>query len=204
VEKPFPVDSPVHELLVRRWSPRAFAENRPVSPEALRTLLEAARIAPSCFNGQPWRFLVFDGGDEAALAAARDCLTPGNAWARLAPVLLLSVARESWERDGTPNRWAEHDVGLATENLFLQATALGLAVHGMGGFDAERARARFGIPEGYTPMAMIALGHPSDPATLAPKLQARELGPRQRKSLAEIAFSGRWDRAFEAPARPRD
>src|SRR5262249_58621174 len=108
------------ELLARRRSPRAIDPDRPVPKAAILTLLEAARIAPSCFNEQPWRFLVFDGADRKALDAARSCLVDENAWARRAPALLLSVASERWGKDRGRNRHAEHDVGLASENLALQ------------------------------------------------------------------------------------
>jgi len=194
--KPFETDPPIHELLARRWSPRAIDPARPVPREVLRMLLEAARAAPSSFNEQPWRFLVFDDEDPEALEVARGCLVPGNAWARNAPVLILSAAAERWEKDGSPNRHAQHDVGLASENLALQATALGLAVHFMAGFDVERARRLFGIQDGFQPMAMIAVGHPADAETLPPKLRDRELAPRKRKPLEEIAFAGRWNRPF--------
>ena len=187
-------DPLIHELLARRRSTRAFDPARRVSRPALRTLLEAARVAPSCFNEQPWRFLVFDGEDPDALEGARDCLTAGNAWARQAPVLILSVAAERWSRDGSPNRWAEHDVGLASENLALQATSLGFAVHFMAGFDEVRARSLFGIPEDFTPLAMIAVGYPGDPDDLPPKLRDRELAPRYRKPIEGIAFAAYWDR----------
>lgn len=157
-EKPAHTDYPINELMRRRWSPRAFEEGRPVERESVLTLLEAARWAPSCFNDQPRRFLVFDGSDAQALERARACLSPGNAWALKAPVLMLSVARDTFEQNGKPNRWAQHDTGLATENLLLQAVELGLAAHPMAGYDADRARSEFGIPEGFTPIAMIAIG----------------------------------------------
>ena len=192
----FEADPLIHELMARRRSPRAIDPNRRVSRLAVRTLLEAARVAPSCFNEQPWRFLVFDGDDPESLEEARRCLSEGNAWARCAPVLILSVATERWSRDGSPNRWAEHDVGLASENLALQATSLGFAVHFMAGFDEARARDVFGIPEGFMPMAMIAVGYPGDPDELPPKLRDRERAPRQRKPIEEIAFAGRWDHPF--------
>jgi nitroreductase len=192
----FEADPLIHELMARRRSPRAIDPNRRVSRLAVRTLLEAARVAPSCFNEQPWRFLVFDGEDPEALEKARGCLSEGNAWARRAPVLILSAAAERWSRDGSPNRWAEHDVGLASENLALQATSLGFAVHLMGGFDDARARELFGIPPDFTPMAMIALGYPGDPAELPAKLRDRENEPRKRKPIEEIAFEARWNHPF--------
>jgi len=197
-ERPAPINHPINELMRRRWSTRAFEAGRPVEREKLLILLEAARWAPSCFNDQPRYFLVFDGADQDALAKARACLTPGNAWAREASVLMLSVARETFEKNGKPNRWAEHDVGLATENLLLEAIDLGLAAHPMAGYDAELARSEFKIPDGYTPIAMIAIGYPyrGKLEDLDEKLRGKELAPRERKQIGEIAFNGTWDRSF--------
>jgi nitroreductase len=197
-ENPALTAHPINELMRRRWSPRAFEEGRPVEREKLLALLEAARWAPSCFNDQPRRFLLFDGSDPDALAKARGCLTEGNAWARKAPVLMLSVTRETFEKNGKPNRWAQHDTGLATENLLLEAVEMGLAAHPMAGYDAERARSEFGIPEGFTPIAMIAIGYPYRASldALDEKLRAKELAPRERKSIGEIAFSGIWNAPY--------
>jgi nitroreductase len=195
MEKLAPVDHPVHELLARRWSPRAFDAQQPVEPGTVLQLLEAARWSPSSSNEQPWRFLVFDARDPAAREQARECLSPGNAWAKQAPVLLLSMAQETWtagKAQGTPNRHAAHDTGAATLSILLQATALGLACHPMAGFDAARARASFAIPEGCTPMAMIAIGHFAPVSALPENLAAREVAPRVRKPLGEVAFAGRF------------
>jgi nitroreductase len=193
-EKPAPVSHPINELMRRRWSPRAFEEGRAVEREKILTMLEAARWAPSCFNDQPRFFLVFDGTDAEALARARGCLAEGNAWALKSPVLMLSVARETFEKNGKPNRWAQHDTGLATENLLLQAVELGLAAHPMAGYDAERARNEFGIPDGFTPIAMIAIGYPyrGNLDDLDEKLRGKELAGRERKPIGAMAFAGRW------------
>ena len=193
-EKPAPASQPINEVMRRRWSPRAFEEGRAVEREKILTMLEAARWAPSCFNDQPRFFLVFDGTDAEALARARACLVEGNAWALKAPVLMLSVARETFEKTGKPNRWAQHDTGLATENLLLQAVELGLAAHPMAGYDAERARSEFGIPEGYTSIAMIAIGYPyrGNLDDLDEKLRGKELAGRERKPIGAMAFAGRW------------
>src|SRR5712691_2956422 len=158
MEKPAPAEFPVHELIRRRWSRRSFSE-RPVDEEALRALFEAARWAPSSYNEQPWSFILTRKGEEAfdRLAA---CLTGSNVrWAPRAPVLVLSVAKLDIARSGAPNRHAFHDVGLSVDNLVLQATALDLFVHQMAGFDTEKAREVFGVPEGYEPVAVIAIGH---------------------------------------------
>jgi nitroreductase len=198
-EKPAPANYPINELMRRRWSPRAFEEGRSVEREKILTMLEAARWAPSCFNDEPRFFLVFDGSDEAALERARGCLVEGNAWALKAPVLMLSVARDTFEQSGKPNRWAQHDTGLATENLLLEGVELGLAAHAMAGYDADRARREFGIPEGFTPIAMIAIGYAyrGNLDDLDEKLRGRELAGRTRKAIGELAFAGKWNQPYE-------
>ena len=185
---------PLHDLIAERWSPYGF-DPRPVEPEVLGSLLEAARWAPSCFNEQPWRFLVAPRADGEAFDRLADCLVEGNAWAKEAPLLMLSVALTTFERNGKPNRHAQHDVGLAVENLVLQAAALGLVAHQMAGFDAQAARETLSLPENADPMAMIALGYPGDPAALPERLAERERGPRQRRPLEAIAFGARWGEA---------
>jgi nitroreductase len=113
-------------------------------------------------------------------------------------VLILSVSRETFEQNGKPNRWAQHDTGLATENLLLEAVELGLAAHPMAGYDPELARREFGIPEGFTPIAMIALGYPftGKLEELDEKLRGKELASRQRNPISDIAFAGSWGRPF--------
>jgi nitroreductase len=183
-------DFPVHPLIQRRWSPRAFAY-RPVEPEKLLSLLEAARWAPSSGNGQPWRFLLGVRGTPAH-AALVEVLKEGNAsWAAQAPVLMLAVAKMTTS-SGHPNAHAFYDVGLAVMNLTLQATALDLYVHQMGGFYPEKARHRFAIPEDFEPVTAIAIGYLGDPEMLDEKNRERERSPRSRRPLSEFVFEGRW------------
>lgn len=192
MEKPAESQHPIHDLLRRRWSPRAFSE-RPLEAEKVRSLFEAARWAPSSNNEQPWRFLAASrdaGADYDRLLA---CLNEGNRkWASRAPLLILSVAGLHFEDDDKPNRHAFHDTGLAAENLVLQAVALGLTAHQMAGFDVEKARASCLIPPGYEPVAMIAVGYPGDPAALPEPLREREMKPRERKPIDEFVFSSQW------------
>ena len=197
-EKPAPADYPLDPDIKRRWSPRLFEEGRAVEREKILSLLEAARWAPSCFNEQPWRYLVFDGSDQEALAKARACLVEGNAWALEAPLLMISIARNNFTYNEQPNRTAQHDVGLGSENLVLEAVALGLAAHQMAGFNTEQARSEFHIPEDYTVLAMIAIGYPyrGNLDDLDEKTRAKELAARQRKTLGEIAFAGTWDAPY--------
>lgn len=198
-EKEAPVRYEVHELIRRRWSTRAFDEQRPVEREKILTLLEAARWAPSCFNEQPWRYLVFDGSNPDAMRRARACLIGFNAWAGRVPVLMLASVKETFTYNAHANRHAQHDLGLASANLVLEAVHLGLAAHQMGGFDAERARREFDIPEGYTPMTMLAIGYPyRGPVDELPDmLRSMEQETRQRKPIREIAFADRWGAPFE-------
>ena len=113
-------------------------------------------------------------------------------WARHAPVLILVVARLYTDRDGRPSQRSLYDAGLAVANLTTQATALGLVVHQMGGFYADRAREEFAIPDGYEPVAVLALGYLGDPESLPEDLRTRETAVRTRKPLEEFVFSGRW------------
>ncbi|MGH7382058.1 MAG: nitroreductase family protein [Candidatus Methylomirabilales bacterium] len=183
---------PIHELLRERWSPRAFAD-RMVEPEKLRSLLEAARWAPSSFNEQPWSFIVAIKEHPGEYERLLSCLVEGNVrWAQHAPVLMLSVAKLVFERNQKPNRHAFHDVGLAVENLVIQGMVLGLFVHQMAGFHADRAREVYGIPEGYDPVAAMAIGYLDDPGRLPDDLREREVAPRIRKPLESFVFSGQW------------
>lgn len=188
-EKPAPAEHPIFDLLARRWSTRAFAD-RSVDRETLARLFEAARWAPSSGNGQPWSFLVAAKENSAEHERLASVLNPGNAWARKAPVLALSVA--TLVRGDKPNRTAQHDLGLANENLALQAVSMGLAVHMMAGFNLDMARELFAIPAGHDPVAMMAIGYPGDPASLPEDLRAKDLAPRQRKPIREFVFSGRF------------
>ncbi len=201
MEKPAVSAHPIHELLKRRWSPLAFS-GRMVEPEKLQSLFEAARWAPSCFNEQPWNFVVCTRDNPEDHERLVSCLSEGNQpWARTAPVLMLSVARRTFARNGNPNRHALHDVGLAVENLILQAMALDLFAHQMAGFDVAKARSLFGIPDDHEPVAAIALGYPGDPEQLPPPLRERQMAPRQRKPLDQFVFGGRWGQAASALGR---
>lgn len=192
MDKPADNQHPIHDLLRYRWSPRAF-DDRSIELEKLRSLFEAARWAPSSNNGQPWRFLVATKERKTEYDRLFNCLVEGNQkWAHRAPVLLLSVAKLQFE-DGSPNRHALHDTGMAAENLVLQATALGLVAHQMAGFRIDQAQADCQIPEGYEPVAMIAVGYPGDPALLSDHLRVREAQRRVRKPLTELVYSAIWE-----------
>ncbi|HWF14134.1 MAG TPA: nitroreductase family protein [Candidatus Acidoferrales bacterium] len=194
---------PIHEIIGQRWSSRAFSE-RPVEPEKLISILEAARWAASSANEQPWAFLVATGDNRKNYEAMAGVLVDSNrTWAEKAPVLILVFAHTQFAKNGNPNRYALHDVGQAVANLSLQATALGLTVHQMAGFNAEAARERFAAPADWQPVSVIALGYPGDPESLAEKLREREIAERQRKPLDTFVFSGAWGHTAEIPGFPK-
>lgn len=194
MEKPAETAYPIHELLRRRWSPRAYSDRR-VEPDTLRSLFEAARWAPSSSNEQPWSFVTATKDDEAAYRLLFECLKEGNKkWAHRAPVLVLSVAHMRFEDDGTENRHAYHDTGMAVFSLVIQAQSMGLVVHQMAGFDEEKARKDLKVPEGYEPVAMIAIGYPGDPTQLSDRLRGRELKPRERHPVDRFVFAQEWGR----------
>jgi nitroreductase len=184
-------EHPIHPLLAARKSPLAFS-SKPVEPETLASLMEAARWSPSSRNEQPWSFMMATKANKSDFDRLLGCLVEFNIqWAQHAPVLLLSVAKLTIE-SGERNRHALHDVGQAIAHLTLQATASGLVVHQMGGFDVEKARREFSIPPDYEPVAVAAIGYPGNSAELPEKLRKREESPRKRKPLTSFVFEGGW------------
>lgn len=185
----------IHPLLRERWSPRAFSPE-PIPAQQVLALLEAARWSPSAANQQPWSFLVFPREDSEAFAQAVSTLNEGNVvWAQHAPLLIFGVARLTRERDDQPNTVALYDLGQAVAHLSVQAAALGLWVHQMAGFSADRVRAQFAIPENYAPIVAIAIGKLGDAEALPENLRERETAPRARKPLEQFVFGDHWGEA---------
>lgn len=177
---------PVHEVIQKRWSPRAFADKMLTEEQAL-TLFEAARWAASCFNEQPWRFIWSRKDGSAKYDRLFSCLNEGNqAWAGSAPLLIMALTKTTFSATGKPNRWARHDLGLAIGNLTTQASLMDLYVHNMAGFSRKDATASFDLPEDLEPLTMIAVGWLGDPDTLSEKDKQSELQVQTRKELAEL------------------
>jgi nitroreductase len=189
--RPAPASVPIHEIISHRWSPRAF-EDRAIEPEKLHSLFEAARWASSSSNAQPWFYIVATKDDSEGYRKILDSFVELNQnWAKNAPVLAISVAKLTHD-SGKPNRHAFHDVGAASTTLAIEATALGLQVHQMGGILPEKARQNFGIPEGYEAVAGLAIGYPGEASSLAEPLKQRETAPRSRKPLDSFIFADHW------------
>ncbi|PKM11764.1 MAG: nitroreductase [Gammaproteobacteria bacterium HGW-Gammaproteobacteria-3] len=198
-QKPATTRVKINPLIQTRWSPRAFVSDRPVSRDDLLALLEAAHWAPSCFNDQPWRYIVCDKfSDESAWQQALATLAEKNQlWAKNAPVLILAVAMNNFNHNGQPNRWAQYDTGAASVSLCLQATALGLIVHQMGGFDADKSRQVFKLPDDCVPMAMMAVGFQAEADVLDDDFKDSELAARSRAALDERFYAGQWGEGIE-------
>jgi nitroreductase len=177
----------LHELLRRRWSPNAFLA-KPVEPEKLRSLFEAARWAASCFNEQPWRFVVATKDEPEEFERVLGLLVERNRqWAKTAWVLGFSTGKKTFTHNGAPDRFGLYDTGASMANLAIEATALGLHAHFMGGFDPVRARAEFHVPEDFDIGAAFAIGYIDGPPDPPPT--------RTRKPLRELVFSGDWGAA---------
>ena len=193
-DKKIDTQEKIEDLLVKRWSGRTYDANRPITHEHIISLLEAARWAPSCYGDEPWRYIVCDKStNEAAWDNAFSCLAEGNqSWAVNAPMLILALANTVFSHNDNDNRWAQYDTGAASMSLCIQATSLGLMVHQMGGFSAEKATEIFSVPEQYIPMAMMAIGYQLAEDKITGELMQRESSERQRNPLAEQFFDGEW------------
>lgn len=190
-DKPAQTSVEIHELLARRWSPRALDPDGKVSDDQLRALLEAARWAPSYGNTQPARFLLGRRGSDTFGRILGTLSEKNRSWAHRAGVLLIGVAVTHNEKGEIP--LAEYGLALAAQNLVLQAVAEGLAAHQMAGFDRDAARREFRLPEDVRPVVAIAVGVQTDPEILGePRKIERERAPRHRIPLSEIARTD-WD-----------
>jgi len=180
---------PIEDLFLKRWSPRAMS-GESVSQDELNRLLEAARWAPSTYNEQEWRYL-YAHRDTAHWQTFFVLLTDANQlWCKNAGVLIVIASHEVFSRNGKPNGVHSFDAGASFENLALQGAAMGLVIHGMAGFDRDKARQELSIPDDYHVDAMAAVGHPGDPDNLPEKYADMDQVPSGRKPVSEISCEG--------------
>jgi len=196
------VQAPIERLFAERWSTRAFDSEKPVGRDVIASCLEAARWAPSCFGEEPWHYIIVDRfANEADWNKVVESLAAKNKlWAKHAPVLIVAAAEPVFLHNGNRNRWAEFDTGQATTCLCLQAAALGLASHQMGGFAPDSLKQAFGIPVQMHVMSVTALGYPGDVAVLDADFQPMETEARTRKPITEFVHAGAWNQAWHPPA----
>lgn len=181
-------DHAIEPIFINRWSPRAMS-GEPVTQDELNRLFEAARWAPSTYNEQEWRFL-YGRRDTSNWNLFFNLLMEANqAWCGRADALIVVLSKKTFTQNGKPNPVHTFDAGAAFENLALQGGTMGLVIHGMAGFDRDKARNSLKVPEDFAIEAMIAVGRPGDPAELPEPLRAREV-PTGRKLIAEISREG--------------
>lgn len=182
------IEYPIAEVIKHRRSGRSYA-NQPVKQEVINALLEAARWAPSSMNEQPWRY-IYATKESPLWEKIIDTLMEGNKiWAKNAPLLLLSLAKKNFDRNGQPNNSARYDLGAANALLSIQATELGLNVHQMGGFDGNKVRTNLNIGDEFEIGVIMAIGYPGDAAQLPDALRERERAPRLRMAQSEFVLN---------------
>lgn len=186
-------EHPILPLLAERWSPRAFT-GAAIDEATLGSLFEAARWAPSASNLQPWGFVHASHGS-AGFARIVESLAQGNViWAQHAPHLIVGIAERS-KADGSPNLYGRYDLGQSVAHLSIQAAALGLHLHQMAGFSADKLRAAIALPESHEPVVVIALGQIGEASQLPPPLDERERAARSRKPVERFVFTESWPSA---------
>ncbi|EGL55118.1 nitroreductase [Methylophaga aminisulfidivorans MP] len=194
IQKPADTAQPIEKVMAERWSGRAYDPTVMVTLEEITALCEAARWSPSCFGDEPWRYLVCDKNtDESAWKKVLSALVPGNQeWAKNAPVLIVTASVPNFSQNDKPNRWSGYDTGAASISLCLQATAMGLMSHQMGGFDDKVLRESFNIPADIHIWSVIAIGHQAALDNLTEEQLERELSPRKRRPVEQAFFMNKW------------
>ncbi len=185
------------EIIQERWSPYSFSSNI-VEEYKLKAMVEAAGCAPSCFNEQPWIFVYTTRQDQDVFNHYLDFMADSNKeWAKNAYAIFISMARTKFSHNGHSNRYAFHDTGMAVSNLLIQALAMDIYVHQMGGFSVEKVKKYFNLDGEIEPVAMMAVGYLGEGDLLSPELLKRDEKRRPRKSVTEYVFKNKLtDPAF--------
>ncbi len=185
-------EHPIMDAQSQRFSPYAFSDAG-VPQEDLQSLFEAARWAPSSYNEQPWVYIVARKEDGDLFDQVLSCLVDGNqVWAKFAPVLALGCYCKHFKRNDNPNKCAQHDLGLASMALTVEAMSRDLYVHQMAGILPDKAREVFTIPSDYEVLTGLAIGKVGDGAKLPDDIRARDQGERARKAQTEFVYGGQW------------
>lgn len=181
----------LNELILKRRSRRAISEAE-LTETDLNVLVRAAHLAPSCFNNQPWRFVLVE--EPAKLDRIKESLPGGNYWAKKAPLIVAVVSRQDLDCELSQGRiYYKFDCGLAVENLLLQATEMGLVAHPIAGFNPDVTRDTLKIPAEFELITLVIIGKPGDPEELSDKHRKVELGERKRLSLEDVVSKNEFD-----------
>jgi nitroreductase len=180
---------PVNEIIATRRSPRSLNAEAVISNEDLIAILEAARWAPSAFNGQPWRFFLGKRGDEVFSQILSSLGEFNQMWARNASALIL-VASTTVKGDGSAHADYQYDCGLSVAQLVIEAHDRGLVAHQMTGFDKSAATTALAIGAELVPVVVVAVGIQDLPEKLSGPMLDRELAKRERLPLSTIVVKG--------------
>ena len=184
------MDLRVNPLIAGRRARRALSTDR-VSEVEIDLLIQAAHLAPSCFNNQPWRFVAID--DPELLGKVKAAMPQGNYWTTPAPVIIAVASHPDLDCRLSDRRdYYLFGCGMAVGNLMIQATELGLIAHPIAGFDPVKVKSFLGIPEEYTLITLVIVGHPGDASTLSENHRKIELGERERRPLSDVAARNRF------------
>ncbi len=189
----------MHELIKNRYSTRAFAPDK-IDTEILQSLFEAARWAPSSMNEQPWRFILALKDDPESFNKMLSLLNDTNRiWAIKAPLIILTTTKLRFTKNNQMNNFALYDAGQAMAYLTMQAYHMGLFARQMGGFNSEKAKEVFAIPDDFVPVTITAIGKKGDVNNLPELVREKEYTIRSRKQLDEILFAKRFNSPVEFP-----
>ena len=190
VAKYRPTSAKIHSLLHNRWSPRSMT-GESLKEEELAALFEAARVSPSSYNAQPWR-LIYATNKDPEWNAFLDLLIDFNKlWCKKAGALIVIASRKRFEHNEKPSQTHSFDAGAAWMSLALEGSSRGLVVHGMQGFNYEKAAILTKLPADFEVNAMIAVGRKAPKESLSPELEEKEV-PSGRRPLTEIIFRGHY------------
>jgi len=187
----------IHELIEKRWSPRAFADKE-IEKEKVEKLFLAASYAASCFNEQPWRFIYGTKSYPERYEQLMSCLGEFNQiWVKTAPMIILTLAAKNFAKNGKANAHARHDLGLAIGNMSAQAASMNLYLHQMAGFSPDKARELFEVPDEFDIVTMIAVGYKGNAEILPESMREMETSVRDRKDLDSLLFCGDWNKMMK-------
>lgn len=191
----------VQELIIKRKSIREF-KNRAISEGELLSLFEAASLAPSSYNEQPWRFIIAERDNEAEFFKMLSLLMDKNQeWAKNASLLVLVVAKSNLTRYDKPNKYKLYDVASAVANLTFQAASMDLSVHQMGGFNSEIAKEGYEIPDGFEPVVVLAIGE-SAQSIANEDNELLEDRLKTRKNLSQSVFTKKFGNSLIEEVKP--
>lgn len=196
MQNPTNNNHPLNELIKQRWSPRAFSA-KSVEKEKIKSILEAARWAPSAFNEQPWRFIVGEKGGSTYDSILSTLVDWNILWAGNAPVLILNIAKKTFTQNAKPNVTFKYDLGQAVGLMITEAVDKGLYTHQMSGFDADKAAELFNIPDDFQAVSVTALGYYGNADELPKDMAEMETKPRERKEFKDVVFGEKFGESYD-------